>query len=80
MDTFEKRKRYFISCLNKTYKIPNIKSVCMMEKVGLPFGEISPKLIDKQKDKIYRMWFIYMDIIQKFALKYRKVKTVIYVR
>lgn len=54
-DTFERRKRYFISSLYKTYRIPDIKSICMMEKIGLPYGEVaSSKLALTEKSKVYR--------------------------
>lgn len=51
------RRRYFVSCLNKVFKIPDLESVAIPKKMACNGSS--------------NLWeYSYFKIIQKFAFKY----------
>lgn len=64
-DSFQRRIRFFASCMNKVYKINGIQSI----------GLMSIKNIEKVGNfhNSYILWKIYFNILRTFSLKYPKV-------
>lgn len=64
-DSFERRIRYFASCLNKVYKIDGLQSIAIQsvknpEKIGNFYNS-------------YILWKIYYNILRTFSVKFPKV-------
>lgn len=62
-DSYQKRMKYFISNMNKVYKIKGLESIAFPEKIACDIGS---------------NWEKYLEILEKYAKKFPNVRSVMY--